>query len=252
MSTERRVAIVTGAAQGIGRAVALRLADDGIDVAVNDLQSNADILIQLVAELQAKGRKSIPILADVSDEEGVKAIVTTTVQQLGKLDIMVANAGICALGLLHELDVEQWDRVVAVNLRGTMLCYKYAAAQMIKQGHGGRIIGASSYTGKKGEAYASVYCTTKFAIRGLTQSLAMELLEHKITVNAYAPGVIDTPMARRTLGGGGKAEWAIGAQPLEGAAEPDVVGSIVSYLVKPEAYFITGQSLNVNGGIYMD
>ncbi|CCM05104.1 uncharacterized protein FIBRA_07311 [Fibroporia radiculosa] len=255
MSEHCRIAVVTGAGQGIGRAIALRLAEDGFDVAVNDLPSNSNALESLVGELQSKGRRSIPILADITEEASVKEMIVKVVQDLGGLDIMVANAGIIGVQApLTELPVKEWDRMISVNLRGVMLCYKHAAEQMIRQGRGGRIIGASSVAGKKGHPSTSAYCATKFAVRGLTQSLALELTEHKITVNAYAPGVIHTPMTRRFLGD----EWFESAGERRKAdssrvfAEPDVVASIVSYLVKPEAYFITGQTINVNGGSVMD
>ncbi|CCM05106.1 uncharacterized protein FIBRA_07313 [Fibroporia radiculosa] len=259
MSEDRRVAIVTGAGQGIGRAIALRLADDGIDVAVNDLASNTDALVKLVEEIHAKGRQSISVIGDVSDEENVQMMIARTVKEMGGLDIMIANAGI-AMGriALIDLSTEQWDRVVAINLRGVMLCYKYAAEQMIKQGRGGRIIGAASVMGKKGFAHQSAYVATKFAVRGLTQSLALELAEHKITVNAYAPGVILTPMTLSPkdaeLGGRPCAglKKMLGIPPNAPDAGPEVVASAVAYLVKPEAHFITGQSINVGGGIHMD
>ncbi|CCM05105.1 uncharacterized protein FIBRA_07312 [Fibroporia radiculosa] len=271
MSDIHRVAIVTGAAQGIGRAIALRLADDGIDVAVNDLSSNVDALSSLVRELQAIGRRSVPIIADVSDEDSVKAMVLQTVRELGTLDIMIANAGIGLVTPLLNLEVEKWDRIVAVNLRGVMLCYKYAADQMIKQGRGGRIIGASSVLGKMGEASSEdtpeanvsilILETRRTSNVGLFRyevptvyplsssaediALALELAQHKITVNAYCPNVINTQMARDFLGStqaeSGEPGGVPGLRPLEGAAEPVVVASLVSYLVKPEAYFITGE-----------
>ncbi|CCM01236.1 uncharacterized protein FIBRA_03284 [Fibroporia radiculosa] len=273
MSEEYRIAVVTGAGQGIGRTIALRLADDGFDVAVNDLASNSDALASLVGELQMKRRRAIPIVADITEEANVEGMIAKVVQELGGLDVMVANAGIGGLLVpLTELPVKEWDRVVAVNLRGVMLCYKHAAEQMIKQGRGGRIIGASSQLGKQGQASASAYCATKFAVRGLTQSLgdltcimtllvltlmhfdtALELAEHKITVNAYAPGTVDTPMSRGFLGD----EWFLntrqrGEMNPSVFAEPTVIASIVSYLVKPETYFVTGQAINVNGGTLMD
>jgi len=144
MSTDSRIAVVTGAAQGIGREIALRLADDGIDVAVNDIANNANNLADVVKAIQAKGRRSVLLLADVSNEDEVRSMVEMTVEKLGGLDIMVANAGIAqAVALVDINSTEAWDRTMSVNVRGPMLCYKYAALQMIKQGRGGRIIGTS-------------------------------------------------------------------------------------------------------------
>ncbi|KAF9805692.1 hypothetical protein IEO21_08955 [Rhodonia placenta] len=254
MSQEPHIAVITGAAQGIGRAIALRLADDGIDVAVNDIPSNEKKLLEVVAEIQAKGRRSIPLIADVAVEGEVRAFVEKTVSDLGGIDIMVANAGIARNVQLIDMSVEDWDRMIAVNLRGVMLCYKYAAQQMIKQGRGGRILGASSFLGKKGAMTLSSYSATKFAIRGLTQSLALEVSKHNITVNAYCPGLIHTSMTFASTSGQstdqhGNAVLAV--PPSMPGAGPEVIASVVSYLVKPEAYFVTGQSIDVNGGHYM-
>ncbi|EMD34709.1 hypothetical protein CERSUDRAFT_116897 [Gelatoporia subvermispora B] len=251
-----RVALVTGAAQGIGRAIALRLAADGLDVAVNDIPSNVGELHKLVEELREYGRLAVAIVADVAKEEEVKAMVKRAVDELGELNVMVANAGIAAVTNVVDMDVDVWDRILSVNLRGVMLCYKYAAAQMIEQNRGGRIIGASSILGKKGAPGVSAYCASKFAVRGLTQSLACELASHKITVNAYAPGVILTEMTRSKLdakfgqGRHGDATKALVGLDSNGPdAGPEVIASIVSYIVKPETYFITGQAINVDGGV---
>ncbi|KAF9800493.1 hypothetical protein IEO21_10359 [Rhodonia placenta] len=255
MSEYQRVAIVTGAAQGIGRAIALRLADDGIDVALNDIPGNVDNVARVAEEIRAKGRRALTIPGDVSVEEDVKALIDRTTTALGGVDIMVANAGVAPTSSLVEMNVETWDHTIAVNLRGTMLCYKYAALQMIKQKRGGRILGAQQL---------SAYCATKFGIRGITQSLdvkkkwtALELAEHNITVNAYCPGVITSAMTTLetdTSYGGrpGATVKAILGIPLDSPeVGPDVIASVVSYLVKPEAHFITGQSIDVNGGAYM-
>ncbi|KAF9810389.1 hypothetical protein IEO21_06964 [Rhodonia placenta] len=215
-----RVAIVTGAAQGIGRAIALRLADDHLDVAVNDIASKTDQLQELVSQIQARGGRSLAVPADISNEDDVQKMIAKVVETFGGLD-MVANAGIVAFKSLIELSSEDFDKMISVNLRGVMLCYKHAAMQMIQQGRGGRILGMLAL---------SAYSATKFAVRGLTQSA--ELSKHNITVNAYAPGFIKSPNT-----------------PV---GEPEVIASLVSYLIKPEAYFITGQTIMVNGGLLVD
>ncbi|KAF9815786.1 hypothetical protein IEO21_04370 [Rhodonia placenta] len=161
---------------------------------------------------------------------------------------MVANAGVLVVQPIMEVSAADWDRVMAVNVRGTMLCYKYAAKQMVKQGRGGRIIGASSVAGKKGWAGISAYCSSKFAIRGLTQSTADELAKHNITVNTYAPGIIKSSMAQ-ALGDGLEACGMPADLPL---ADPEVVAAVVSFLIRPESYFITGQSISPNGGAIFD
>ncbi|KZT67277.1 NAD(P)-binding protein [Daedalea quercina L-15889] len=172
---------------------------------------------------------------------------------------MVANAGTCEFVELVDSTADKWDEIVSVNLRGTMLSYKYAAMQMIRQGRGGRIIGASSVAGKQGFPTLSAYTASKFGARGLTQSAAIELAKHKITVNAYAPGVIDTGMValpqdtERGVARGTTIIEAFGLpERLAPPPGPDVIASLVSYLAKPEAYFITGQTINVDGGVFFD
>ncbi|OSX59746.1 hypothetical protein POSPLADRAFT_1149702 [Postia placenta MAD-698-R-SB12] len=212
-----RVAIVTGAAQGIGRAIALRLADDHLEVAVNDLASKTDQLQELVSQIQTRGGRSLAVPADVSKEDDVRDMIAMVVHEFGSLDVMVANAGISIIKPLIELSLGDFDKITSVNLRGVMLCYKHAAIQMIQQGRGGRILAMAS---------TSAYSATKFAVRGLTQSTALELSKYDITALELPPNV-----------------------PV---GEPEVIASLVSYLIKPEAYFITGQTIMVNGGMMVD
>jgi len=256
-NTTTRVAIITGAAQGIGRAIALRLAEDGLDICINDIPSQAPALDALAEEIKAKNRQAVTVLGDVSKEADVQNLVKVTVEQLGGLDVMVANAGIGHSAPLVSTSVEEWDRVHNINARGVFLCYKEAAIQMIKQGRGGRIIGASSIAGKKGASQWAPYCASKFAVRGLTQSAASELTQHGITVNTYAPGVVETGLWNDVdtfREGHGLSK--LSPLMLSGSWAPvlrpqDIVG-VVSYLVRPEAKFVTGQSINVNGGSYFD
>ncbi|OCH90205.1 NAD(P)-binding protein [Obba rivulosa] len=241
-----RVAIVTGAAQGLGLAIALRLADDGLDVAVNDISAKREELKRVVSEIQAKGRRCLAVTADVSLENEVREMVGRVVNELGGLDVMVANAGVVYSNPLTETSVEEWERTMSVNLRGAMLSYKYAAQQMIKQGRGGRIIGASSIAGKKGFPNLASYCASKFAIRGLTQCTALDLRPYDITVNAYAPGMIMTSLADHpddAINGGRGSTWkkTLGLPLTHPQGEPDAIASIVSYLAKSESYFITGE-----------
>ncbi|KAH9917346.1 uncharacterized protein B0H18DRAFT_958420 [Fomitopsis serialis] len=251
MSGSTRVAFVSGAAQGIGLKIALRLADDGLDVAVNDIASKKDQLEEVVAQIKAKGRRAIAVPGDVSVEDEVRDIIDKVAADLGGLDVLVANAGLLLVKAVQDIEAEEWDRVFAVNVRGTMLQYKYAARQMIKQGRGGRILGASSVAGKRGWGGISAYSASKFAVRGLTQCLyapAIELAQHNITVNAYAPGIVMTQMAQ-DLGDG---LVRVGMPAEIPVGHPDSVASIVSYLAKPEASFVTGQSISPNGGAVLD
>jgi len=252
-----RVALVTGAAQGLGLAIALRLADDGLDVAVNDIASKSEDLKKVVADIEAKGRRSIAVTADVSSEEEVKAMVEKVAKELGSLDVMVANAGIGSLKPLVETTAEEFDRVMAINARGVMLSYKYAALQMIQQGRGGRIIGACSSAGKKANIGLCAYSAAKFAVRGLTQNAAQELAPFGITVNAYAPAVIATPMTMHpddavNGGPGSTAMQLFGFPAGTPAISPEAVTSLVSYFVRPEVANVSGQSIALDSGRTFD
>ncbi|KAF8881748.1 NAD(P)-binding protein [Infundibulicybe gibba] len=271
MST-KGIAVVTGSAQGIGRAIALRLADDGFDVALNDIPSQMKALESLQEEISRKGRRSTIIVGDMSVEEDVKSLVNRVGAALGGLDVMVANAGICISKFMMDTTLDDWERLFSINSRGVFLCYKYAGEYMIKQGRGGRLIAASSTAGKQATDVAGAYCVTKFAVRGMTQAfgalkisvpnlitypgIAKALGKHGITVNAYAPGIIDTDMLHilgEEVGGADKfyAEQRA-AIPVGSLGTPADVASIVSYLASKESRFITGQSIPVNGGTYFD
>ncbi|KIM39514.1 hypothetical protein M413DRAFT_29242 [Hebeloma cylindrosporum] len=249
-----RVAVITGASSGIGRGIALRLANDGYDVAINDLPYTAEGLKKVAAEVKNTGRKVLILPGDVSVEKDVRALIEDTVVGLGSVDVMVANAGICVTRNLLETTVQDWDNIFAVNARGVFLCYKYAAEQMIKQGRGGRIIGASSMAGKKGLPNFSAYSATKFAVRGLTQSVAQEVATHGITVNAYAPGPIETKMLdsfRASILTNPTAETRF--TPAVGFyGTPSDVAALVSYFASVESRFVTGQTISVDGGLVFD
>ncbi|KAF7369380.1 hypothetical protein MVEN_00266800 [Mycena venus] len=244
-------ALVTGAAQGIGKAIALRLADDGFDVAVNDIPSNSDNLLKVVEEIKSKGRASSAHLADVSVEDEVKAMVTEVARVHNGLDVMVANAGVCTWAKLSEMSVEDWDRTMAINCRGTFLCYKYAGIQMTLQGRGGRIIGACSTSGKRAPSpFMAAYCASKFAVRGLTQAAALEFGPHGgITVNAYAPAPVDTEFLHALDASNAKStgsapgafiESAKNWGPLGRIGTTADVANLVSFIASKESQFITG------------
>ncbi|KAG1720125.1 NAD(P)-binding protein [Suillus occidentalis] len=248
MSPQKGIALITGSAQGIGRGIALRLARDGFDIALNDLPTKREQLAAVASEVEELGRKACIVIADVTIEEEVKNMINDTVKELSGLDVMVANAGIPGANTVLATTVEDWERTFTVNARGVFLCYKHAAVQMISQGHGGRIIGASSIAGKIGFPSAAAYCASKFAVRGLTQTAALELGKYNITVNAYAPGVIQTQLCafhvniicclklitfENSL---------IGNRPIKHNGQPEDIASIVSYLASKEAHFITVHS----------
>ncbi|KAJ7312970.1 acetoin reductase family protein [Mycena albidolilacea] len=256
------IAFVTGAARGIGKAIALRLADDGFDVAVNDLPESSKPLLEVVEEIKAKGRASSSHLADVSVEEEVKAMFAEVVQVHGGLDVMVSNAGIVRWATLSDMSVEDWDRIMAVNCRGMFLCYRYAGLQMVEQGRGGRIIGAGSVAGKRvGSPFMSAYAVSKFAIRGLTQAAAMEFGPHSITVNSYCPGPVYTDMLEFLDASSAEAVGAAPGTfieltkdwgPLHTTGTTTDVANLVSFIASEESRFITGQSLSINGGMFFD
>jgi len=257
-SQSKGVALVTGASRGIGRAIALRLADDGYDVAVNDLP-NMSAIDAVAKEIEGKGRRTITVPGDVSEESVVTGIIQRTVRTLGGLDVMVANAGTVIMESFLSTSVSSFDKQMAVNARGVMLCYKHAAKQMISQGRGGRIIGASSMGGKQATELLFAFTATKYAIRGMTQSAALALGRHKITVNAYAPAGVESrlldafddflePLAGPRAGRHGFRT----ATSLNRLGEPEEVAHLVSYLASKEAGFITGQTLSINGGAHFD
>ncbi|KAI9434040.1 hypothetical protein BJY52DRAFT_786109 [Lactarius psammicola] len=248
-----KIALVTGAARGIGRAIALRLADDGLDVAVND-RSNSPELDGLVREIESKGRRSLAVPADISLEPEVEKSIRKVVQDLGSLDVMVANAAVVSFESFLDSTVENFDRLMAVNARGTMLCYKHSGKQMISQGRGGRIIGACSAAGKQGIEFDSPYTASKFAVRGLTQAAARELGKYGITVNAYAPGVVKTALTDELMArfGPDALSGLVASSPVNRIGTPEEIAGLVSYLASDGSSFVTGQSISINGGSFFD
>ncbi|KAJ6516903.1 acetoin reductase family protein [Mycena vitilis] len=240
--SSKGVALVTGAAQGIGRGIALRLAEDGFDVAVNDLLSDSEELNALMDEIKKIGRASSKYIADVSQDEQVKGMIEQVVKQHGSLDVMVANAGIRGPEGPFEVSTEEWDRVMSINARGPFLCYKYAGMQMITQGRGGRIIGASSFAGKRGVGPLAAYSAATFAVRGITQAAALEFGAHGITVQQMSPlkrvGLVDL--------------WSAIGTDSNTSRLPADIASLVSFLASKESQFITGQTISIDGGLFFD
>jgi len=266
-----KVALVTGAGgeHGIGRAIAMRLAKEGADVVVNDLTANPKKssawagLNSVVEEIEGLGRKAIAIEADISNSGQVDLLVQDTVQQFGHIDILVNNAGASAgpdRVPIVELDEEVWDQVQNINVKGTFLCCRAVAKELIKQGQGGKIINISSIAGTKGVSRFGAYCASKFAVRGLTQVLAKELGEYGIQVNAICPGMVITErfygIAEALAPEGVETQVfldemereGISDTPLGRVATTDDVAKIAAFLASSESDFHTGMSFTVDGG----
>ena len=266
-----KVAIVTGAGgeHGIGRAIALRLAKEGADVVVSDLIANPKKsstwagLPSVVEEIECLGRKAIAIEADISNSDQVDLLIKDTIQQFGHIDILVNNAGSAAgpdRVPIVELEEEIWDQVQRINVKGTFLCCKAVAKELIKQGLGGKIINMSSIAGTKGISRFGAYCASKFAVRGLTQSLAKELGEYGIQVNAICPGMVVTErfygIAEALAPEGVETEdflnemekESISNTPLGRVATTNDVAKIAAFLASSESDFNTGMSFTVDGG----
>ncbi len=253
-----RSALVTGAAGGIGRAIAERLVADGLGVSVADLPSSADQLEALVASLGGPD-VALGLTVDVTEAASVEAAVAAHVGHFGGLDVMVANAGIAVTAPLLEITAKQWQLTMDVNVKGVLHCYQSAARQMITQGRGGRLIGAASVAAHRGGKWQSAYSASKFAVRGMSQSAAQELAEHQITVNVYSPGVVHTPMwegidaemsRRRGTELGSEMAGMVAGIPLGRLEQPTDVAGVVAFLASPEAAYITGQSIVVDGGMW--
>lgn len=253
------VAIVTGASRGIGRGIALRLSEDGFDVVVNDIEQQQENLDSVISEIRATGKKAISYAADVSSESEVTAMVAKAVEEFGELNVMVANAGILDCTPLLEMTVERWDRVLAINTRGVYLCYTIAAKQMIKQGSGGKLIAACSVSGYRPSGKAPAYCTSKWAVRGLTQTAALEFGQYGITVNSYCPGSVKTDMSKvyaerlAKEAGDGDVEKvykssAHRTNAIQRELFPEDIAGLVSFFASKNSNGMTGQTIICDGG----
>ena len=241
----RRVALVTGASRGIGRAIAKRLAQDGIFVIVNYCGSKekAEAVLE---EIKAQGGDGVCAQADVSDFAAAETLMKELVKEYGRIDILVNNAGITRDGLLMKMTEEDYDAVLNTNLKGTFNCIRFVARQMIKQ-RGGRIINMASVSGVLGNAGQANYSASKAGVIGLTKSAARELASRGITVNAIAPGFINTEMTE-VLSDKVK-EGAVAQIPLGKFGETEDIANAAAFLAGDGARYITGQVLNVDGGM---
>jgi len=246
MSLTDRVAFVTGASQGIGRACALKLAREGATVAA--AARNQEKLNELVAEITAAGGKAAAFPVDVADEEQVKATIKAVIAQFGKVDILVNNAGITKDTLVMRMKRADWDSVLQTNLTSAYLCIQQVIGSMLKQ-RWGRIINITSVFGQMGQAGQANYAASKAGLIGLTMAIAREVGSRSITCNAVAPGFIETAMTS-VLSDEFK-EMAVKQIPLGRVGVSDDVANAVAFLASDEASYITGHVLNVNGGMLM-
>lgn len=246
MDFNGKTALITGAGSGIGKALALMMSEMGADIIVNDISSENGQ--QTVDEITARGKSAVLSDADVVREDEVARLFEMIADRFGTLDILVNNAGITKDALLTDMTVEQWDQVMAVNLKGVFLCAKYAARMMTAQNQG-KIVNLSSASGLMGNVGQVNYAASKGGVVAVTKTLAKELARFNITVNAVAPGYIRTPMTEKVPE---KVETFLIRQiPLGRAGEAHEVASAIAFLCSGLADYITGQVLSVNGGIYV-
>ncbi|MCZ0755344.1 3-oxoacyl-[acyl-carrier-protein] reductase [Anoxybacillus sp. J5B_2022] len=242
-----KVALVTGASRGIGRAIALELARQGAKVAVNYAGSEAKAK-EVVEEIEKMGGEAFAVQADVANGEAVEQMVKEVVERFGRIDILVNNAGITRDNLLMRMKEEEWDDVINTNLKGVFHCTKAVTRPMMKQRYG-RIVNIASIVGVSGNPGQANYVAAKAGVIGFTKTAARELASRNITVNAIAPGFITTDMTDR-LSEDVRTEM-LKQIPLARFGEPDDIAKVVSFLVSDAANYITGQTIHVDGGMVM-
>ncbi len=256
MRIEGKVALITGAGQGIGRGIALRLANDGANIAIVDIKE--ETMNAVAEEVRKIGRKATTFRADVSNRDDVYAAVDHAEKELGGFDIMINNAGIAQVQPIADVTPEEVDKIFTINVYGVLWGIQAAAKKFKERGQKGKIISASSIAGHEGYPLLGVYSATKFAVRGLTQSAAKEYASDGITVNAYCPGVVGTGMwveidkRMAELTGaeiGASYDKFVGGIALGRAETPEDVAAFVSYLASPDSDYMTGQAPLIDGGL---
>jgi 3-oxoacyl-[acyl-carrier protein] reductase len=241
-----KVALVTGAAQGIGRAVALLLGQKGADIVVSDI--NLEKAQETAKEIETLGRRAMAMKVDVANFGDVERMAQAVIEKFGQIDILINNAGIARDKLILRMTEEDWDAVLAINLKGTFNCTKAVVRHMSKQ-RSGKIVNIASVVGEMGNAGQANYAASKAGVIGFTKTIAREFAQRGININAIAPGYIQTPMTDALPE---KAKEELKRMiPMERLGQPEDVAEAVLFLVSGASSYITGQVLNVNGGIYM-
>ncbi len=242
MKLKNKVAIVTGASQGIGKGIALALAKEGANVVVSDIKGSYDV----VREIETLGVKALGVMADVSKKEEVEEMVEKTLDRFGRIDILVNNAGIFPFVSLTEMKEADWNKVLDINLKGVFNCTKAVLYEMIKQ-KSGNIISISSMAAIVGFRNLTHYCASKAGIVGFTKSAALELAQYGIRVNAIAPGGIETPGGTKALGKEALEQFVQNV-PLKRFGMPKEIANTVIFLASEDSSYITGQCIVVDGG----
>jgi 3-oxoacyl-[acyl-carrier protein] reductase len=246
-SLKGKVAIVTGGARGIGAAIALKLASMGADIVINDV-SGGDACSEICAEIAKVGQKAICITADVSKTADAKRMVEEAIEQMGKVDILINNAGITRDNLIMRMSEEDWDSVISVNLKGTFNCLQAVTRPMLKA-RSGVIVNLASVVGVAGNAGQANYSASKAGVIGLTKTAAKELASRGIRVNAVAPGFISTAMTKElNQEYSDKLKEAI---PLGFFGEPEHVANVVAFLACDDSAYVTGEVIKIDGGLFI-
>lgn len=250
MTEQAKIALVTGASRGIGRAIAIGMAKRGFDVAINDIERQQDALQEVAHAIEATGRQALTVYADVSNKAQVEAMVSNVVDVFGRIDALVNNAGILIAGDVEHLKEEHWDSVLDVNAKGTFLVVQAALPHMKRQKYG-RIVNIASIGGKHGALGQAHYSASKAAVMGFTRVLALEVGTYGITANCICPGIILTDMGRVNLDDAAVRQAWQEKTAMRRIGDPEDVVGPVAFLASDDAAFVTGQSLNVDGGIVL-